>query len=272
MSKTRPAARVLTSLLALAVGCYLAASVFLYFRQEALLFFPDPEDPADAAPWTAYETQFKVNGQILDGWYIPGESNITLIYYGGNADELSRSLGSITSLGPFNYLLMNYRGYGQSTGTPGENALKNDAHTILEMASLRFGFNIRDTVLIGRSLGSGVATHVAASYPVSALILVTPYDSVRAVAQGRYPVFPVGLLLKHPFDSVAYVNEITIPTLILKAESDRIVPHAYTDNLIANWQGPLIVSTLPGTHNSVVNSPEYRQSVRGFIEQQFAAP
>ena len=259
-------AKALATIIGLA---YVGAMLFLYFRQEALLFFPEPETPQDAAVFAEFDTAFSANGETLDGWYIPGTSGITVVYYGGNAEELSRRVDNIVLFGPHNYLIMNYRGYGDSSGKPGEANLKSDARAILPAAAERYGFDISDTVVIGRSLGSGVATAIAAQFPVRALILVTPYDSVAAVAQGRYPIFPVNLLLKHPFDSLQYLNDLLMPALIIRADTDRVVPHRHTDNLIAKWQGPLTVTTLPGTHGSVVNSEVFNQTISDFIADQF---
>ncbi len=259
--------RTLVTLASISVFTYCAAMAYLYLRQEALLFFPDPENAADAAVFSEFDTTFSVDGQTLDGWYIPGESGLTVVYYGGNAEELSRRIDNIILFGPHNYLLINYRGFGDSTGSPGEQSMKTDALAILDMARIRYGFDYADTVIIGRSLGTGVATHVAASLPVRGLVLITPYDSIRAVAQGRYPIFPVGLLLRHHFDSMPYLEAITAPALIIKAETDRVVPHVHTDNLVAGWQGPLTFTTLPGSHGSVVNSDIFTQRISTFISQ-----
>lgn len=249
--------RKLRSLAASLLLIYAAATFFLWFRQEALLFFPRPESVALAGQMGRFETAFDIGGETLDGWYIPGSRAETIVYYGGNAEELSGRIDDITRLGDFNYLLINYRGYGDSSGLPGEEALKADAIALLEAAAGRYGFAIEEVILIGRSLGSGVAVAVAATYPVKGLVLVTPYDSVLEVARARYPVFPVALLLRHPFDSLAYVAEVSAPTLVIKAATDRIVPHRHTDNLIANWQSPLTVVTLPGNHGGVTDSAEY---------------
>lgn len=256
-------------LVALAAAGYLGAMIFLWLRQESLLFFPDPENADDAALLADFDVVFEIDGQSLDGWYIPGESGITVVYYGGNAEELSRRVDNIVAFGPHNYLLINYRGFGDSTGQPGEAAMKSDALAVLDSALSRFGVVPENTVIIGRSLGSGVATHVAANRPVKALILVTPYDSIRAVAQGRYPIFPVGLLLRHPFDSMQYLDAISAPTLVIKSVSDRVVPHQYTDALVAGWPGPLTVITLPGSHSSVVNSDEFTATISAFIDAAF---
>ena len=94
---------------------------------------------------------------------------------------------------------------------------------------------------------------------------MTPYDSVLNVAKGRYAIFPVGALLKHPFDSTVYVEQIDVPSLIIKAETDWVIPHQYTDNLITLWKSPLTQAILPGTHGNVIDSDEYVIAVKEFI-------
>jgi hypothetical protein len=185
---------------------------------------------------------------------------------------MSRSLAAITALGDYNYLLMNYRGYGASEGRPGEAGLKADAVAILETLQGRGRMDIRRSHLIGRSLGSGIAVHVAARLEVASLVLVTPYDSISAVAAGRYPVFPIGLLIKHPFDSLADVGRIEEPTLIIKAASDRVVPHVHSDALIAAWQSPLQTLTLAGTTHNSIYSPAFYAQIGAFIDQAGAGP
>ncbi|MCG8433560.1 MAG: hypothetical protein MJA83_05980, partial [Gammaproteobacteria bacterium] len=110
-----------------------------------------------------------------------------------------------------------------------------------------------DVILIGRSLGSGIAVQLAATLSVDQVVLITPYDSIQSVAQGRYPIVPVRLLLRDKFQSDLYAPQIDIPTLILIAETDRVIPHRHTEVLIDSFQaGVTSVSTVPATnHNSI---------------------
>jgi pimeloyl-ACP methyl ester carboxylesterase len=93
-------------------------------------------------------------------------------------------------------------------------------------------------VVIGRSLGSGVAVHVAAERKPAGVVLVTPFDSLRAVAQGIYPFVPVSLLLRHPFDSLALAPSIAAPMLALVATQDRVIAPAHARRLFEAWRGP----------------------------------
>ena len=92
-------------------------------------------------------------------------------------------------------------------------------------------------VAMGRSLGSGVAVHLAAHRELAGVILVSPYDSVRALAQSIYPWLPVGLLLKHPFDSMSRAGSLAAPLLCLVAENDNVIPPAHSRRLFDAWGG-----------------------------------
>lgn len=261
--------KLLTASVLLIGGLYLAACAFLYFQQENILFFPSPVDPAIASQYSGSAIEFSRDGTVLRGWFIESDNGDarTIIFYGGNGDELSRSLADISALGDFNYLMVNYRGYGDSEGMPGEAELKADAVAVLQSLQRQGRIDLARSHIIGRSLGSGIATHVAAQFDVASLILVTPYDSIAAVAAGRYPIFPTGLLLKHHFRSLDYVADIDEPTLIIKAERDRIVPHVHSDALIRAWQSPLQTVTLMGTTHNSIYSAAFYQNVRAFIEE-----
>jgi pimeloyl-ACP methyl ester carboxylesterase len=260
-------------LLQLLAGLYLLAMALLYFLQESILFFPTPADPALAMQQGAEAVEVDHDGTVLRGWYVaasdPGAD--TVIFYGGNGDEMSRSLAAITALGDYNYLLMNYRGYGDSDGEPGEAALKADAVFVIQALEERGLLDSRRSHLLGRSLGSGVALHVAAQLEVASLSLLTPYDSIAAVAAGRYPLFPVGLLIRHPFDSLAYMGQVAEPTLIIKAASDRVVPTIHADALIDAWQGPVQSITLPGTTHNRIYSPDFYRHMAAFLVTAGAA-
>lgn len=266
--------KLLTASALLIGGLYLSACALLYFQQENILFFPRPVDPAIAGQYSDSTIEFTRAGTTLRGWFVEsGNADAeTIVFYGGNGDELSRSLADISALGDFNYLMVNYRGYGDSEGMPGEAELKADAIAILQSLQQQGRIDLARSHIIGRSLGSGIATHVAAQFDVASLILVTPYDSIAAVAAGRYPIFPVGLLLKHPFRSLDYVADIDEPTLIIKAEQDRIVPHVHSDALIQAWQSPLQTVTLAGTTHNSIYSPAFYQNVRAFIAEHSAEP
>jgi len=114
-------------------------------------------------------------------------------------------------------------------------------------------------VVVGRSLGSGLATHVASERPVQRLVLVTPYDSIVTLASAQYPYFPVSLLIKDRFDSYRYAPRVHAPTRIIAAAQDRIVPRYSTQALLRSFPpGVAKMDVLAGVgHNSVSEHPRY---------------
>ncbi|MDM8561717.1 alpha/beta hydrolase [Candidatus Marithioploca araucensis] len=123
-------------------------------------------------------------------------------------------------------------------------------------------------VAYARSLGTGIAVHLASQRPLKGLILVSPYDSIRSVAQEFYPYVPVSLLLKHHFDAMKYAPSIKIPMLALIAEKDEIISPSHSLALINAWGGHTYQHKIPNTdHNNITMGEGYWNSIIGFLEQ-----
>jgi len=155
---------------------------------------------------------------------------------------------------------MHYRGYGGSSGTPSETALVADALRLFDHVRTQHA----DIVVIGRSLGSGVAVQLASARPAERLVLVTPYDSLQGLAARQFPYVPVRWLLRDKFASVAYAAKITAPTLLIAAEYDEVIPRSSTEALHARFAaGVATLHVVSGTgHNTISSSPEYTSLLR----------
>jgi hypothetical protein len=114
-------------------------------------------------------------------------------------------------------------------------------------------------VLVGRSLGSGVAVQLASRRPVTRLVLVTPYDSLQELAAGQFPWFPVRWLLQDRFESWQYAPQVAAPTLLIAAEHDEVIPRASTEALYTRFRsGIAAFKVIAGTgHNTISQSPDY---------------
>jgi pimeloyl-ACP methyl ester carboxylesterase len=117
---------------------------------------------------------------------------------------------------------------------------------------------------MGRSLGTGVAVRLASQRPASRLILVTPYDSIQAIAEQQYPYFPVSWLLQDKFESWRYAQHIHVPTLLIKAEYDEVIPAINTDRLYASFkQGVAVMKVITNAgHNSIGGNPDYFNAIQ----------
>ncbi len=241
----------------------------LYFFQDALIFFPQPTPEVTRTQSESHAYQVTHAGVDLRGWFVRGvvsADNPLLIYYGGNAEEVSVNLWDLQRFGAGAYLFMNYRGYGDSDGKPSQATLCRDAVHILDHMVDRHQIPLEHIVLMGRSLGSGVAVHVAAKRKVRGVILVTPFDSLTNVARHHYPIFPVRLLLKHPFDSLALAPTIQTSALMLIAEQDEVIPPRYALNLAQAWGGPVQEVVIEGAgHNDIQFDPRYWQAIGRFL-------
>ena len=113
-------------------------------------------------------------------------------------------------LAPWSVAALNYRGYGRSEGAPSEAAISADALLVYDRLAGREDIDAERIVVFGRSLGSGVAVPLAARRPVHAVILVSPFDSLRRIAKKTYPFVPVPTLLRHPFDSLALAPRLSL--------------------------------------------------------------
>ncbi len=267
-------------ILSIGLGLLLAIPLllypFLYFFQERLLFFPKAmsSDSLQLLHDQAPKGEFRLtseDGTTLHGWLVNQPIGVKrrplLIYWGGNAEEISAFLlHDAIQFPDWAVLSVNYRGYGQSGGEPNEGALFADARLIYDWATRHPEIDTSRIVVMGRSLGSGVAVHVAAERPVAGVVLVSPYDSIRSVAQGVYPVVPVGWILKHPFDSLARAPSIHAPVLALMAREDRVIPLAHSNRLLAAWGAPYQTRVFDGVdHNSIVTAADYFEAIRAFL-------
>jgi pimeloyl-ACP methyl ester carboxylesterase len=242
----------------------LGVPLLMFLFQDRLLFFPQPLSDAQRAQLGEKEILLDAGGVRLQAWHIPGEPLV--LYFGGNAEEVSWMLREARRHVPgAGWLLVSYRGYGGSEGSPSAKNISEDA--------LRWHDHARDELkakkvfVFGRSLGSGAAVHVAANRPVAGAILVTPFDSLTAVAGHHYPWLPVDWMLRHRFDSSEAAPKIAAPLLCIAAGRDEVIPPAHAKRLYGAWAGPKRWMLLEGAgHNSTDGMPGFWQAITDFLK------
>jgi hypothetical protein len=257
------------SLVKIALGVSIGLSLLVWLFQERMIFFPRPMEscPTPRANVEAV-TLDASEGVKLRGWLVKAARTPAplVIYFGGNAEEVSWLVEAADQFAGWSLLLINYRGYGESEGKPGEKELSEDALTVYDYAKRRADVAPERIVAMGRSLGSGVAVYLGAHRPVRGVILVSPYDSIVEVARHHYPFLPVSLLLRHRFDSLARVPQIEAPMLCIVATEDRVIPVARSRALFEAWRGAKSWREIPLTnHDSVAGETEYWRSIAAFL-------
>ncbi|MBA4374349.1 MAG: alpha/beta hydrolase [Thermodesulfovibrio sp.] len=266
----------LKMLLAVIVGMSFFLLI-LYLRQEKMIFFPQPVSGQTlnrirSNAKNTEEISIRTgDGTIVRGWLVKKTDSAKLplvIYFGGNAEEVSWLIDEAERFGGWALALINYRGYGSSEGVPGERQLLADALSIYDFFSARSDIDREKIAVMGRSLGSGVAVYLTHKRPVKGLLLITPYDSMIRVAQEKFPFLPVSLLLRHRFDSLSLAPLITQPMLALVAAEDTIIPPHHAKRLAESWAGPVTFVVIKGAdHNSLDSHDQYWQSIKDFLSQ-----
>lgn len=249
-------------LVALIVAVYLVLCAALFFFQRSLIYFPQPNAVSGS------------DSQLILSMPDARVSVITrervgpraLIYFGGNAEDVSRNLPEFAEAFPdYAVYLLNYRGFGGSGGSPSEAAIAEDALALFDQVYASHP----QVAVVGRSLGSGVAVRLASQRPVQQLILVTPYNSLEEIAARQYPWVPVQWLLKDRFESGKYAAHIRVPTLLLAASDDEVIPRASTQRLLENFpQGVAVLRVVPDSgHNSISDRAQYLQWMKDVLNR-----
>jgi uncharacterized protein len=208
------------------------------------------------------------DGAILHGMRFSGArpGADLLIGFGGNAQDAEMLGQDLASDFPeLDVVVFHYRGFGPSTGKPSEAALLADALAIYDAMVARL--EPARIFAIGISLGSAVAAYLSKERSLAGLLLVTPFDSVEAVAKESYFWVPVGLLLRHRFPSAAFMADNPTPVAVIAAAEDRVVKPRRTEALIARLENLVFRATLPGAdHNTLYHADAYQTTLRAAFE------
>jgi len=221
---------VLLKLLVAGLAGYGLLVGLLYSQQRQILFKPDasrPERPADAPDGFREIASGTADGLQLQHWYLPPADAATgvLVVLHGNAGNRGSPYGKFREVHDWGYglLLADYRGYGGNPGAPSEDGLIADARSVMDWLADQ-GVPGERVVLYGESLGSGVASALAAERRVAGLILEAPFTSVADLAQQQYWYVPARQLVRDRFDSRARIGAVEAPILILHGDRDPTIP------------------------------------------------
>ena len=243
------------------------------FIDQQMIYFPERTlnaTPADVG--LDYEDVFLTasDGVKVHGWHVPGELRTTLLWFHGNAGNISHRLDNAQRLVRrfgLDIILVDYRGYGLSDGTPDEAGLYLDGLAMYQ-AALDAGFASGQVVVFGRSIGAAVALDVAVKRPVGALVLESPFLSLPELARRHYPFVPAALV-RTQFDSRRKIARVSAPMLVLHGDRDDIVPIAHGRTLFDLAPEPKRFHTIHGAgHNDTydVGGDDYWEAWRVFLE------
>jgi len=246
------------SVILIVLFVYVGIGLYLYVQQRSLIYLPPPLTPS-VLPFKKFVNEgVEINVSVLNE-----HNKKAIIYFGGNAENVDYNAESFIELFPDHAIyLVKYRGYGGSAGKPTEQGLYSDALYIYDELSSGH----KEISIIGRSLGSAVATYLAANRQTSKLVLITPFDSIQSVAQSLYPIYPMSVLLKDKHDSYSRVSIITAKTLVIAAEHDQAIGMSHTQRLVDEFSNEVLFEVIEGAdHNNISNFPHYNKIISGFL-------
>jgi hypothetical protein len=264
------------TILAAGALLYLAVLALMYALQERLLFLPGIPGRALEATPAAIGLRFEAvtiaaaDGVQLSGWWVPAaQPGLTLIHFHGNAGNISHRLELLEifhQLG-FSVLLFDYRGYGASEGSAGEEGVYLDAGAVWRYVTERRGVAPQKIVLHGQSLGAAVAAWLAARQQPAALIVESGFTSVPELAADLYWWLPVRYLARLKFDTKEALGRVRCPVLVIHSRNDEIIPYGHAQRLFEAAPGPKRMLTISGDHNAGfwLSREAYARGIGGFL-------
>lgn len=254
------------------VSIYLLLAVLVYIFQDRFIFQGEILHPEHQF---SFETRHdEIDLVMEDGarinllFFHANEPKGLMVYYHGNAGNLEGwgyEVEYYVSLG-YDVAIMDYRGYGKSTGKRNQKTILSDALAVYE--NFKSGYNEGNIVIYGRSLGSGIASYVASKTNPGKLILETPYYSFVSLAKSHMPIFPVGFSLKYRFPTYKYLQEVKCPVIIFHGTEDMVVSFDQGERLFESLvDGTATMVVIEGgSHNDLRNYEEFRSGIIEVLE------
>lgn len=273
--------RLLWNIVLVAMVAYAAMVLLLFVFQSRLVYFPQVGREIVVTP-LAYGLDHEPvdirteDGESLHAWWVPAsvrspEGRGIVLFFHGNAGNISHRLDYLLMFNRLGYatLIVDYRGYGRSSGVPSEQGTYRDALAAWQWLAHKRNAAPQDIVLAGESLGGAVASWLAARHAPRALLLMSTFTSVPDLAAQIYPFMPVRLIARFGYDNLSNVRRIRSPLLVAHSRDDEIVPFAHGQALFAAAAGPRQFLEMRGGHNEafIFTRDEWKSAVGVFLER-----
>ncbi len=269
--------RVLNSIIFIIITTWVLLALLIYLFQPKLIFFPHSEIEATPALISLpYEdiALTTTDGEVLNAWWVPHpESRGTLLFLHGNAGNISHRLDSINIFHKLrlSVFIIDYRGYGKSTGKPSEQGTYTDAETAFNYLVNENNIESENIFIFGRSLGGAVATWLAEKHTPTGLIIESSFTSIADIGNHYYPYLPTSLLARIKYSSIDRIANIKSPTLFIHSKHDEIIPYKYgkqlfTEALMETTTAKSFLE-INGDHNEgfIISEKKYSDGIDRFI-------
>jgi fermentation-respiration switch protein FrsA (DUF1100 family) len=267
---------ILSSILGFLALLYIGAMALFSSIQGRLIYYPNyPTREITETP-QAYglpfdEVRFTASDGIeLFGWYIPVENaRGTVLFCHGNAGNISHRMESIKIfLGlQLNVFIFDYRGYGRSSGSVSEKGTYRDVEAAWDYLVSERGITPSEIIIFGRSLGGAIAAWVAQDSDAKALIIESTFTSIPDIGATLYPFLPIKLLARYRYSTLAYLEHVRCPVLVVHSIDDEMVPMEHAQRLYNAAREPKEMLELRGTHNETIleSGRHYENGLNAFI-------
>lgn len=265
----------LRTLVVIAALAYVGLGVLVFLRQSSFVYCPARDIAFTPSHWnlTFDDVRLKTqDGEEIAGWYIPAENaEWTVLFFhgnGGNIGDRVEIVGALHGMG-LNVLIIDYRGYGRSTGKPSEEGTYRDALAAWDYLTSTRGASPESIVVYGRSLGGAVACRLSAEKEPGALILESAFTSIRDMAAERFPYLPVRFFCRFNYDTLEDIKSVRCPVLVAHSKSDETVPYEQGRRIFEAAPEPKRFAELSTGHNidSLEVDVVYRETFGDFLRQ-----
>jgi uncharacterized protein len=256
---------------------YLVICAVMFFLQRSMQYHPDasPMNPASASlPNATQETLTTSDGERLVTWWIAprNETQPVFLYFHGNGANLharAERFARITKNGA-GLFAVSWRGYGGSTGSPNESGLRTDARAAYDALSRAKSISEKRIVVFGESLGTTLATILAAEVPVAALALDSSFDSALDVARRAYPWLPTRWLLLDQYRADLAAPKVRVPVQQFHCANDPVTPLASAQALRERFANASTIHVIDGVCH-VASITKFEAALNGFVRSVLPA-
>jgi fermentation-respiration switch protein FrsA (DUF1100 family) len=255
------------------VVLYFAVILLLYIFQTRLIFYPGklPKDFKFMLGENDQELFLETaDHEAINALFFPGTRAEVILYFHGNAGDLSgwQFVAEDFTAHGYNFLIIDYRGYGKSSGTISEDGFYRDAEAAYMFLLQEKGFTPQDIIIYGRSVGSGVAVDLAGKHKTRGLILESPYASLKKLANEKLPFLFPSLYLLLSFNNIQKIKNVDSPVILLHGSIDTLIPASHSERLFKKIQSKKKMILIPGgSHNDLNAFQEYDF----FLEEELPA-
>lgn len=242
---------------------FLVLVVLLYVLQTKLIFYPGKLSANYKFRLRQGDEEVFIktaDDEQINGLFYQGSRPEVILYFHGNAGDLSgwQFVAEDFVGAGYNILIIDYRGYGKSTGSISENGFYKDAAASYAFLIETKQFQSQSIIVYGRSIGTGVAVDLASKNECKGLVLESPYSSLGALANEKLPFFFPSLYLRFKFNNIAKINHVKCPVVFIHGKKDELIPSSHSEKLFRKFDGrKKLILVESGSHNDLNSFQEH---------------